>query len=930
MVTPPPRAVERRPELPVAVDDVLAIALAKAPAERYESAGAFVHELCLALGVPERGPSSLVRTVISEVAVAPPAPELELPRALLSAGDAPLVGRDAQLDALTAAWTQVSEGACTLAAVRGEAGIGKTRLAAELARVARAGGAGVLYGRCDDVLAVPYQPFVEALRPLVIALGVERVRRETGELRRLWPDLEALGEPLHADPETERFALFEAVAALVKAATRTGPLLLVLDDLHWAAAPTVLLLRHLMRSEQQRLLVVATFRDTDVTSESPLSSMLPDLYRANATPVSVKGIDDAAIAALAPEASPELVRALREQTGGNPFFLRELLRDGGELGTSERLRQVIGQRVGRLSEPARQLLDAAAVAGATWSFAVLDRALGGRDELLDALEEALRAGLILEAGGDDYTFTHALVRQTLYDGLGRARAARLHRSVGEALLELDPDAHIEELAHHFALCGSERAAAYALLAGRRAVERLGYEQAVEHYERGLAARPDDDERTELLLALAEARWATGDVPGVRAAASEAAALGNPEQLARAALVYGGPLFFSATGEVLNLIERALAALPEADGALRAQLLARLASSSNAEARRTAMAGEALAMAHRAGDPHALADVLVVTRLALRGPDDIADRTAAAHELAAVADEIADGRLRGFAHEWRLNLALELADIQTADLETDALARLFAARGDRHLRWLTNLLDARRALLEGRLDDAERLALKALQSAGANPGQFSEGPTQAFSAQMIYVRLEQGRLIELLPQIEGFVRDFGWVSGWRSALAYVYALLGRGDDSRVQFETLATEGFLDFPRDALWLLGMAHLSEVAAELDDSARAAQLYALLEPYGGRVIVALGACCLGSVARSLGRLATTMGHHDAAAAHLEQAIAVNTAIRSPVWTAHAQLDMAELALRRGEPAAAWIEPALATADRLGLTQVQARAARM
>src|SRR3954451_8210513 len=561
--TPPPRPSEIRPQLSSAVDDVFARVLAKAPADRIARAGEFVQELASAFELADRTASSLVRSLSAKTAVAG-APRLPLPRALETAAGAPLAGREGQVSALRAAWAEAEAGTLTLAAIRGEAGIGKTRLAAELAREAHAAGGLVLYGRCDDVLAVPYQPFVEALKPLVDALGVDRVRLEVGglagELSRLWPEL-GIGEPLRSDPESERFVLFEAVATLLQAATRAQPALLVLDDLHWAAAPTVFLLRHLARSEQGRLLIVGTFRDTDMAPDDPLASVLADLYRGNAKPLSVKGIDEAAIAALG--VSAEVAAALREQTGGNPFFLREVLRDltegSGAPRVSEGLRQVIAQRVARLSEPARRLLNAASVAGATWSFAVLERVLDDPDELLDALEEAERAGLIVEAGADEYTFAHALVRQTLYEGLGSIRARRLHRGIGEALQTLgDPDEHAEDLAHHFALADSAEAAPYALLAGRRAKDRGGYEQSVEHFERGLAAGPGPELRCELLLALADARWATGDVDGVRAAATEAGKLaeqqGDGERLARAALAYGGPLFFSAHGAVLELIE----------------------------------------------------------------------------------------------------------------------------------------------------------------------------------------------------------------------------------------------------------------------------------------------------------------------------------------------------------------------------------------
>jgi hypothetical protein len=186
---------------------------------------------------------------------------LALPRALHAGGGSPFVGRDAELERLRELWTHVSGEERVAALVGGEAGIGKTRLAAEFARAVHEEGALVLYGRCDEGLAVPYQPFVEALGPYIRAAGPDRLRAELGELEpelgRLFPEFVGLGEPVRADPESERFALFEAVSALIETMTR----LLVLDDLHWAARPTLLLVRHLLRVERPLdALVVCAWR----------------------------------------------------------------------------------------------------------------------------------------------------------------------------------------------------------------------------------------------------------------------------------------------------------------------------------------------------------------------------------------------------------------------------------------------------------------------------------------------------------------------------------------------------------------------------------------------------------------------------------------------------------------------------------------------
>ena len=239
-----------------------------------------------------------------EPGIEPVRVELPLPAPLRFPADASFVGREAELGRLRELWAGVSGGERAAAFLAGEAGIGKTRLASELARVVQEEGVLVLYGRCDEGLAVPYQPFVEALRTYVRAIGPARLRAELGplapQLGRLLPELEALGEPARGDPESERFALFEAVAALLEAATQEQRALLVLDDLHWAAAPTLLMLRHLIRSERPlRTLVLGTYRETELAPADALTHLLADLQRdASATTVRVGGLNEHGIAAL--------------------------------------------------------------------------------------------------------------------------------------------------------------------------------------------------------------------------------------------------------------------------------------------------------------------------------------------------------------------------------------------------------------------------------------------------------------------------------------------------------------------------------------------------------------------------------------------------------------------------------------------------------
>jgi DNA-binding SARP family transcriptional activator/tetratricopeptide (TPR) repeat protein len=892
---------------------------------------------------------------------------LALPRSLRPPTGSPFVGRDVELARLRERWTQVCSGTRSAVVIGGEPGIGKTRLAAELARVVHDQGALVLYGRCDEGLAVPYQPFVEALRPYARAVGVDRLRAQLSdlapELGRLLPEFAGLGEPLRGDPESERFALFEAVAALIEAITRQQPALLVLDDLHWAARPTLLLLRHLVRSERPlSVLVLGSYRETEPDCGDGLTRLLADLHRdASTEHLSIRGLDEPAIAVLlkATIGHPRdkrvsrLVQQLRAQTAGNPFFLRELLAHLAEsdetsisgataapLDIPDEVRQVISHRVARLSAPAGRALSVAAVAGPSFSFVLLERVLGDRSGVLDALEEAVAAGLLTDAEHGDYVFAHALVRQTIYEQLGSARRMRLHHQLGETLEALvDAETHLEELAHHFAEAAGDgqavKAADYALAAGRSATARLGHEEAVAHYERGLealglAGSPQKQRRCELLLALGLARWSVGALDKARQAYLQAAELahelGDRAALARAALGFCGPHRFEATTAVtqpiVGLLERALGALGHDDGALRAQLMSRLAIYTDVEQRKSLLARQALAMAREVADEVTLADVLASTLWATRGPDATRESTALAAELGRVADHVGDRPLRALAYRWLLEHLLELADIDGAEREFEALQQLAATRSERHIKWLVAVFRATRAYLSGSISDCEALAHEALSHRYEG---HDDDSAQGFGSLMLFVRREQGRLDELLETVERFARDNPQLAGWRCGLALIHAQLGHTALARQEVEALAHAGFCDIPRDAYWLTSLSGLSEVVFLLGDASRAQQLYELLSPYAERCVVLFGFLCQGSVSHPLGLLATALARYDDAARHFEHALTMNARIRSPRLIAHTQHEYAHMLLQRDQPgdrakALRLLEQALATADQLGL----------
>jgi predicted ATPase len=437
-------------------------------------------------------------------------------RALFHAG---FVGREKELTTLKAAFEHALEGQPTLTLLVGEPGIGKTRLSQELALHARLRNARVVLGRCSEAEgAPPYLPFVDAMDPVLAAEPVDRVRDLVGDhamtLRGLFPrSLARLGEAPREDVRIERHVLFQAFASLLRGVAGNHGLLLILEDLHWADKPSLLLLKHLMETlGTARVAILATYRDVDVGRQHPLASVLTELRRNPAVarvPLTGLGVDsvNALLTAVGETGgwSPEFATRLCQRTAGNPLFVQEVLRQllanggaaasvtAGELAIPEGVREVIGQRLARLGEPCNRMLARAAVIGATFSWEVLVAvAEESEDTLLDLLDEALASQLIREKklqGRATYEFSHALVRQTLYDDISTPRRARVHRQVGEAIERVHRaslDGYVADLAHHFYQSGTaDKTIEYAKRAGDRAVAQAGFEEAVEHYARAL-------------------------------------------------------------------------------------------------------------------------------------------------------------------------------------------------------------------------------------------------------------------------------------------------------------------------------------------------------------------------------------------------------------------------------------------------------------
>ena len=584
-------------------------------------------------------------------------PELPLPGLVVRSERRSFVAREAELARLRERWAAARRGQGELALLTGEPGIGKTRLAARFAAEAHVHGATVLYGRADEDSVVPYQPFVEALRHLVAHVDVGAVESvlgaELAELRPLVPELARAVGPggVPADAENGRYALFESVSALLDHVARLRPLILIVEDLHWADKPTLLLLRQVVRhAEASPMLVLGTYRDVELPPGAPLARLLADLRREQVVHrIGLGGLDERAtsalVAARAEEAfGPGYAGRLREYTAGNPFFIEETLRSmggerlaepGGAMAVPESVEDIIARRFERLAPVTQEVLTSAAILGRDFSLSALARVLGrAPDEVLPGLEEASDAGLVAEHPErvGDFSFCHALVRETVYARPAASRRALLHLRAAEALSAPRGagDVNVAELAHHYFLSrhagGAERAVRYSVDAGRAAAAVLAYEEAAAHYERALRALDampggDDAVRTGVLLQLGAVRWQGGEA-GARAAFENAAALarrrGDHDTLVCAALGAGGRFYALGRGDpsYVALLEEALAVVTGA--ALRARLLARLAQAlaPAGGARPAELSGEALRLARGAGDDSALAAAILSRHAAL--------------------------------------------------------------------------------------------------------------------------------------------------------------------------------------------------------------------------------------------------------------------------------------------------------------------------
>ena len=852
-----------------------------------------------------------------------------------------LVGRDDVVAALEAALEGALAGDGRMVLLSGDAGIGKTRTAYELLSLTRARGIPSYAGSCTETGGAPaFWAWRQILRAIVAEREPETLRRELGaRAARIGQIVPELRERLHEvparsrePPEAARFELFDATAGFLRHVAEPRGLVLHIDDLHVGDEGSVALFGFVARElDGARILLVGGHRDAEAERSPALDALLADTARlADSTRIALAGLAPEAVRALVTELaegdpSDDLIDIAQRRTEGNPFLIRELVAYAVRHGAAalaeladgavpDTVREIARARLRGLSPNCRAALEAASVIGREFPIELVARVLSkSLSEVEEAIDEAARHAVVVDAERGRSRFVHVLLRDALYGGQRASRRAEAHRRVGEALEGLsgaDPDALATELAHHFALAGPRcrrKAIDHAIRAGRHALADFAFDDAAAHFEHALASLEGEPgaspvERCDLLLELGEARMLQNrrdsQRDAFRRAAMLAAELRDAERLARAA--YGfvdRTLVAEADAEGARLLVDALAALPREDTQIRIVLLARLAhlSQSLGEGERSdACLREALERSGRIDDPEARAELAQMRfNLELAHAARPERLRQLALEGVRLAEQIGDRRR---LVTFRILLAEALAkagDRAAADREVAAASP--EARIDSFVFWRVSEYRTMNLLAAGALADVEASIAERLVKQNTRLRLFGEGGLTL--VQLSALRREQDRLAEIWPEVENALGSEPSPI-LRAFRATFLIELGRDDDARRELERFTAEDFVSGgPPQVISAL----LVEVCASLRDAAHADVLFDVLAPHADdQVIAGSLAVALGPTARYLGLLHLLRGRFDAAQRCLVEARARCRAMGWPLLERYAELDEAKLRLAR------------------------------
>jgi class 3 adenylate cyclase len=886
------------------------------------------------------------------------------------------VGREAEIETLRKGVEDALSARGRVLLLVGEPGIGKTRTSEELTTYARMRGAQVLWGRCYEGEGAPaYWPWVQIIRSYVndrdpkqlvseMGPGAADIAEVVSDVRERLPGLPV---PPQLDPEAARFRLFDSVTSLLKNASNTEPLVLVVDDLHWADRPSLLLLQFLARElGSSRILLLGTYRDVELGRQHPLEQTLAELARTQlSNRVLLRGLTEADVGRFLELTSgkvppAQLVEAVYRETEGNPFFVHEvvqLLGSDGRLEHPEKIeswsleipqgvRQVVGRRLSALSEECNELLAIASVMGREFDFSILAKtAEPPEDRVLELIEEAEDARIIggIPERSGTYRFSHALIRETLYEEIRTTRRLRLHRRIAESIEELhsaEIESRLDELAYHFCEAASvgdvEKAVGYAERAAERATELLAYEEAANHYERALTAleavEPVDELRqAKLLVAVGMAQFQSGGSdlyrPTCARALDIARRLGEPELFARAALGMGGPYFGSPSyvdEQMVSVFEEALKLLPDEDSGLRARVMARLGSEllwQQSTARRFGLWRDAVAMARRTGDRGALAWALSISAQFMVGDLHLNRGLSMTDEIVSLARESGDKRAEFLGLGARIPYLIGAGDVDAVDVALAQCAHLADELRQPLARSQAGQSHAARALWQGKLEEARVLAWEGRQHRFRIDPEFAR---QTYGTQHYGRRRMQGRLGEEVPLLVAGAERFTDAPIWKALLSVAYVESGHIERARPLFDELAETdfGFLGSTSPP-GVIGL--VVDTCAPLRDEARASTLYEILASFQSVYLQLGNLVSFGSVPRARALMAATMRRDDDAERHFEEAIEVDRRMRADGWLPRTQCDFARMLLERDAPrdrekALVLLAESLETSRRLGL----------
>lgn len=815
---------------------------------------------------------------------------------------AALFGRDQELRALQQWLRDATAGHGRLVLCAGEAGIGKTRLAQELAGSVPVGGL-VAWGRCVDTEgAPPFWPWRHVLR----ALSADDV--PIGDVQ---------------SPQ-DRFRAVDAMAGAVLAQAQDRPLLVVLDDIHWADETSLLVLRQLAdRAPGERLLLLATLREAE--HGHPATRPQTDLYRApdvELLRLAGLGRDDVGRQLDALGGAEVPAELVHDATGGNPFFVREVARtvvdgtwDPGDVPRS--VRDVVATRVDRLAREARVLIQAGAVIGRQFPLVAVAEMLGVPvRECLAAADSAVAAGLLVQVGGGELRFVHALTRDAVQVSIPTRLRVELHRAAAEALEKHWAgrlDDHLAELAwHRLALAPygeAEQARAWGLRAAEHAVGRLAFEEGVRLYRAALAVPapwPGDEAHCRAQLGLGRAGYLAGNLdtalPATVAAAAVARSAGRADLLAEAALVIEPVPDPTVAAVITELCQEALASI-EHGPTVRARLLAlrsHLAFYAGEHDLTRSAAIASLRLARTAADDRALIPALRARHGACSGPTGRPERFALASEMLAAAARTGDARSGMWGRLWRIDALVEAGAIASADDELAPLAVTVERVGGPVAAWHRDRVSACIAQARGRFTDAyaaaqrgydRMLVIEPSPATGAYLG------TQWALARHVGTSAEGLELARTWVEPPPRFRTMG-----RVGRAYLLLQAGCADEAAAQFQHAGPPESWSWPvffvapgsvLAALVAIGLGRAAELTAALAD----------LEPFRGQHVVGSGVSYCGPAEVTLGLGALAQGRLDDAVADLEVAVGQCERSAVPAFLAEATHHLATALAARAAP---------------------------